>query len=381
VASVDDSATAGDEVCVVDPRGNTLGRGLYSPSSAIAVRIFTQRDDEAIDAELFSRRIERAYRRRLADGLPSREPGQQTNAYRLIYGEGDGLPGLMVDVFDDVFVVQFASAGLQQRQAAILDALWALFEPRAIVDRTPPGVARAEGFTPNGGVLRGEKAVQFLRFRERGLRYELPLSLGQKTGYYFDQRPLRGRIESLAPGCNVLDGCCYVGSFAMSAARAGARSVLAVDKSATVIEAARHCAELNGLTDRIEFVVQDVNPVFAKVAEKGGVDVVICDPPKLTTGRHGTGSRRVRNKALGAYERLARASCSATAPGALLAFCCCSAAVDNAALTRALAIGAKQAGRRALVLERHLQGPDHPVPAAFPEGLYLRILLARIESP
>lgn len=386
VDQVDPGAVGGDEVLVIDPVGKVLGRGLYSPSSAIAVRLFTADGAIAVDEELLRNKIQRAVLLRRAAGLPAMTPEAETNGYRLVHGEGDGLPGLIVDVFDDVLAVQFGTIGLKKREQAVLDVLEAMLEPRAIIDRTPGKVARLEGFgldtvdaAPHG-VLRGDQAVERLVFSERGLRYELPLELGQKTGYYFDQRPLRQRMEELVSGAKVLDACCFVGSFAMTAARAKAAEVVAVDTNKAAVEVARHCAELNGLAHRIEFAAQDASAAMRRVANNGGVDVLICDPPKLATGGSGTGSRKAVQKALKGYRKLASEACSALQPGGLLAFSSCSASIGLDALQRVLALGAKQVGRRMVVLERLFQGPDHPVPAAFPEGLYLTTLLGRVEE-
>lgn len=385
IAKVDPGAEGGDEVLVIDPVGKVIGRGLYSPSSAIAVRLFAFDAQVPIDEQLLRNKVQRAVLMRRAAGLPDDTPERQTNGYRLVHGEGDGLPGLIVDVYDDVLAVQFGSIGLKRRQEAVLDALEAMVEPRAIVDRTPGQIARAEGFgldtvgANDGPVVRGDKSVTALTFMERGLRYELPLELSQKTGYYFDQRLLRARIEELVTGSSVIDACCFVGSFAMTAARAGAAKVVAVDKSKPAVEVARSCAELNGLADKIEFFVDDAGNALRRAGKNGGVDVVICDPPKLAQGSSG-GSRKAQQKALKAYRKLAADACSALKPGGLLAFCSCSASVGMESLQRALAQGAKQVDRGVVVLERYFQGPDHPVPAAFPEGLYLTTLVGRVEA-
>jgi 23S rRNA (cytosine1962-C5)-methyltransferase len=256
-----------------------------------------------------------------------------------------------------------------------VETLCELLAPRAIVDRTPASVAQSEGFALAEGtppVLFGE-APAGLSFRERGLAFDLPLALGQKTGFYFDQRPLRARIEELSRGSRVLDAFCYTGGIGLGAARGGAAEVWGVDTSAPAIEAAAAVARLNELDGVARFEVLDAARAFRKAADDGGYDVVVCDPPKL-------GSRRAREKALVAYRKLAAAACAATRSGGLLAFCTCTALVSMEALGRALALGARDVGRRALIVERLFQGPDHPVVAAFPEGLYLKTLLARIET-
>jgi 23S rRNA (cytosine1962-C5)-methyltransferase len=212
-----------------------------------------------------------------------------------------------------------------------------------------------------------------LSFVERGLRFELPLTLAQKTGFYLDQRPMRGRIEQLAHGRRVLDAYSYIGAFAMAAARGGATDVLAVDESALALEIGAECARSNGLIERIRYVRGDARERMNLAGREGGFDLVLCDPPKFAP------TRGARAGALGAYQKLAQAACRATRPGGLLLLSSCSAAVGLDALTRALAIGAREVNVRATVLERFFQGFDHPVLAAFPEGLYLKSVLAVVE--
>ena len=367
-------AEPGDEVIVTDPRGRVLGRGLWSPSSALRVRIFVAEEHRCIDQALFTDRIERAVARRRAVGLPDHDPGREITGYRLVHGEGDGLPGLTVDVYDDVLCVQLGTIGLKRREQAIVAALREVVGPRVILDRSLANVANNEGFevapTP---CLVGELPEQ-LCFRERGISFALPMALSQKTGFYFDQRPLRARIERLARGSRVLDAYCYVGALSLSAARGGASDVWGIDRSASAIEAAVAVAADNPGADCCRFTVCSAEDAFEQAARDGGYDVVVCDPPKLSA------RRRHRARALSAYRKLARSACAATAVGGVLAFCSCSANVDLDSLGRALALGARDAGRRVTLFDRIFQGPDHPVPAEFPEGLYLRTLLGRVEA-
>lgn len=363
---VEGGATAGDEVSVVDPRGNLLGRGFYSPGSAIPVRLLVRDAKTRLDASFFRARLQRAMALRASLALPS----DHTTGFRLVHAEGDGLPGLMVDKYGDVLAVQFGTIGMKQREALVFEALASLVGPKAILDRTSPQTAKTEGFDASATVARGEK-VEALEFVERGLRFRVPADLGQKTGFYFDQRALRGRVEQLAHGARVLDAYSYVGAFAIAAARGGAREVVAVDESALAVEVGAECAEANGVGDRVKFAKEDARRALAEA--HGSFDLVIADPPRLAP------TRGARQGALVAYGKLAENACRATKPGGLLVLCSCSAAVDLVALTRALAAGATRANLDATVLERWFQGADHPVPAAFGEGLYLKALVARID--
>jgi 23S rRNA (cytosine1962-C5)-methyltransferase len=370
IQRVEGGALAGDEVIVKDARGNRLGRGLYSPGSAIPVRLYTRDADEAVDNKLIARRLREAVERRRAFGLPSSD----TSAVRLVHAEGDELPGLVVDMLGDVAVVQFGTIGIKRREHQIFDQLQQLLAPRAIVDRTTERAAKAEGFEASHGVVRGDTGLSAFEFNERALKFRIPLELGQKTGFYVDQRPLRARVEELSRDRRVLDTYCFVGAVAMSAARGGAQLVEAVDASALALETAAECAARNGLSSRIRFERGDAVEALNQAGRQGGFDLVICDPPKLAP------SRASRNRALEVMRRLATAACRATRPGGLLVICSCSAAIGVNELTRATALGARDVGLRAIVLERYFQGPDHPVPAAFPEGLYLSSLIVEIKA-
>jgi len=369
VDAVDRGTTAGDEVSVIDPRGNFLGRGFFSPGSAIPVRLLVRDATTQIDADFFRRRFERAQDLRASLGLPSEGP-ERTTGFRVVHAEGDGIPGLIVDRYGDVLAVQFGTIGMKRREAMVLDVLSSALGARAIVDRTSHQTAKLEGFEPASGVVHGEP-VEAFELSERGLRFRIPLELGQKTGFYFDQRSLRARVEHLARGQRVLDTYAFVGAFAIAAARGGAREVVAVDESGAAIDVGVECAAMNGVGDRVRFVKADARKQLADA--RGAFDLVIADPPRLAP------TRGAREQALLAYSKLAENACGAVRPGGLIVLCSCSAAVDLTALTRALATGATRASVQATVLERWFQGPDHPVPAAFGEGLYLKALIARIE--
>lgn len=354
----------GAEVQVRDARGNVLGRGLYSAHSAIAVRLFTREGDRHFDTGLVEERLRKALSRRARFGLPSPE----TTGFRALHGEGDGLPGLIVDVYGSTVVLQFGTAGMFERRQIVIAAIHAVLAPRTVLDRTTVTAGKAEHFEPAPGLVAGDP-IEHLAFTERGLRFDIPIELAQKTGYYFDQRPLRARIEQLASGRSVLDAYSFVGSIGLAAARGGASRVLCVDSSGPAHEAGRQIASANGL----ELQWQRGDAVEILDGFDRSWDLVVSDPPKLAT------SRAARERAAKALRRVARSSVRAAASGGLVSLSSCSAALGLRELERALALGARDLGRSACVLERIFQGPDHPVPAAFPEGLYLTTILAEVE--
>ncbi|GAC1358470.1 MAG: class I SAM-dependent rRNA methyltransferase [Polyangiales bacterium] len=376
----------GDLVAIVDPHGQPIGRGFWSARPAIPVRIVSRDPGESLDGgEWIEARLRAAIARRRLGDLPDAAPP----GYRLLHAEGDGVPGLVVDVFGvevagatgadgraagpgrgGVVVVQVGTAGLRRRGAALIGALERVLQPRAILDRTAPGVGAQEGFTLDRALERGGP-IDALRFRERGLDFTIPIDLVQKTGFYFDQRPLRARIEQLAAGRRVLDAFCYVGPIAIGAARGGATAVTALDDSLRAIEVGAACAKANGVA--VSFVRADVRRELPRLAEQGArFDLVILDPPKLAP------TRAARDGAVQYQTRLVQEAAALVEPGGLVVVCSCSSAVGPTELGRALAIGARRAGRSATVIERLGQGADHPVPAAFPEGVYLSTLVAEL---
>lgn len=356
----------GDVVDVCDAEGRYIGRGFVNPRSQIRVRMVTPRD-EAVDAALIARRVGEAAGLRTRLGLPS----QDTTAYRLINSEGDALPGVVVDVYGEVCAVQFTALGMKRREAELYDALEAALRPRAIVEVSAGGFAQVEGFASATRAVRGEAAAaEKVRCRENGLQLEVEPLHGQKTGMFLDQRENRRRLAALARDARVLDVYTYAGGFALNAMRAGAREALCVDASGRALERVRAHAALNGI-ERLETVEADAFRFLETVRPKSW-DVVILDPPKFAR------ARKDLEAALKGYQRLNTLGMNACAAGALLATCSCSQLVDEETFERVIAGAAKDAGRRVQILETASQGPDHPVPPAFPEGRYLKFVLCRV---
>lgn len=360
-------------MCVVDPEGKHLGRGFWSPGSAIPVRLLTRDASLALDEALLVRRIEEAARwRRNLLGLPSREH----TGYRLVNADGDELPGLTVDIFGDAACVQFGTVGMKLRQGPLVDALLRITGVTRVYEVASKRHQQREGFSVREGLLHGDGAPE-LTFLESGLRFTVPapgsVGGGQKTGYYFDQRDNRRRVAMMAEGARMLDAFSYVGGFGLAAARHGAREVVCVDSSASALAAGRRIAEDNGLAARITFQRADVREALgAMLRAHARFDLVVLDPPKLAHG-----ARDVEN-AVGYYRKLNAAAAGVLRKGGILVTCSCSGNVSVDTFLRAVSLGVRDAGRSAQVLAVHGAAPDHPSLAASPEGRYLKCVIARL---
>jgi 23S rRNA (cytosine1962-C5)-methyltransferase len=353
----------GDAVSLTDDAGRFIGRGFYNPRSQIPVRLCT-RADEPLDDAFIRGRIARAKALRARLGLPS----ERTSIYRLVNSEGDDLPGLVVDVYGDAAAVQLTTLGLAERRAAIFDALEAELGCKTIFEVASAAYAELEGFASTSRVARGESRGTVSGL-EDGIRLEVEPLGGQKTGMFIDQRETRTRVGALAKGARVLDAYAYAGGFGLQAARAGAASVVAVDSSARAVARVEAHAAANGVT--IEAVEADVFR-YLETATPRSFDLVVIDPPKFARARKDLEAARK------GYERLNALALQACAPGAVLVTCSCSQNVDADTFERIVAAGAKHAGRQVQVFERRGAASDHPLPPAFTEGQYLKVLLAYV---
>jgi 23S rRNA (cytosine1962-C5)-methyltransferase len=364
VERLDGEAAAGDVVSLVDHDGRFIGRGIFNPRSQIPVRLLT-RKDEAIDAAFFVARLREAQSLRTRLKLPN----SHTTAYRLVNSEGDGLPGLVVDVFGDAAVVQVTTLGLALRRDAIFDAVEAALSPRTIYEVATGGYADVEGFVAQNRVVRGEPRP-LAPCVEDGLRFEAEPLVGQKTGMFLDQRPNRVRVGQLASaGLRMLDCYAYAGGFALQAARAGASEVTAVDSSPRAVARIEAHAAANGATVR---AVEADAFRFLETATPMSYDLVVVDPPKFAR------ARKDLEAATKGYERLNALALTVCAPCALLVTCSCSQNVSAQDFERIVAAAAKQAHREVRVVETGGPGGDHPLPPAFNEGQYLKVLFVYV---
>lgn len=354
----------GDEVVVVDPFGKSLGRGLWSADSAISVRLLTRDPEQPLDGAFFERRVRDALAARRLMGLPRAE----TTGFRLLHAEGDGVSGLIADVYGDVVVMQLLTTGLERRVQLVVDALQKLLSPSCILAAPSASQREQSGSDAAPTVLHGS-LPEALRFKERSLRFTLATNGTQKTGYYFDQREHRDEVERLAKDREVLDACCYVGGFALPAARGGASSVLALDSSQAALQTGAQLARDNELN--VDFQRADVREELDTMRRAGrSFDMVIFDPPKFVpTIKHLERGRRT-------YRKLNAHAIALTRPGGVLVTCSCSAAMSETDFLRMLSLASGDVGRELCVLRVGKQGPDHPLLPSFGEGSYLKTVFA-----
>ena len=357
---------AGETVEVRSAAGAVLARAAWSPKSQIRARVWSFALGEAIDADFFRRRVHAAAQMRAA--LPA---ARHTNALRLVHGESDGLPGLVVDRYADVLVAQFLAAGVERWREAILDALAEETHCEAIYERSDAEVRKLEGLEPRAGFARGNREAKRCPIVEYGLNYRVDVEEGQKTGFFLDQRENRQRVRALAAGREVLDGFSYTGGFALAALAGGARRVTAVESSAPALEMARENLAANPLdASKVDFVKADVFAHLRTLRDAGAkFDLVVLDPPKFAP------TAAQAPKAARAYKDVNLLAFKLLAPGGLLATFSCSGGVDAALFQSIVAGAALDAGAEAAILERFHAAADHPVALEFPEGDYLKGLL------
>ena len=358
VAEIEGSPADGDLVEVADFRGAFLGRAYYNRKSLICARLLTRGRDE-IDAGFFARRIERAARFR--DAVL---PGER--ALRLVYGEADQLPGLVVDRYDDVLAVQILTLGIETRAALVREALEHTLRPRAAVRLADSPLRALEGLPLGREVWWGEVAGP-LEVAIEGFTVEVDLLHGQKTGLFLDQRLNRRVAEARAAGRRVLDLFCYQGEWALHAARGGAREVVAVDSSEPALAAARRNLERNRLAERVTLRRGDAFDVARELQRAGErFGLVILDPPALVK------SRKHLAEGARAYRELNRAAMALLEEEGVLISCSCSHHLDDALFHQVLLESARAAHRPFRVLEWRGESPDHPQLLAVPETHYLK---------
>ncbi len=360
------SADPGETVRVEDADGRFLAWGAYSGSSMIRVRAWSFLEPERIDRAFFERRIARSL------ALRGRLP-VASNAVRLVHGEADGLPGLIVDRYGDTLCAQFLSAGVERWKPALADALLAASGCTRLYERSDASVRTLEGLPPVSGWLRGEGSTE-LAIEEHGWKLTLDVEGGHKTGFYLDQRDNRALLGRWVQerGCQqVLNAYCYTGGFSIAALAGGAAHVTSVDSSGPALERVQAHVALNGFdASRNECVDADVNAYLrSSLAAGRRFDAIVLDPPKFAS------SAAHAERAARAYKDINRLALMLLEPGGLLFTFSCSGGVSADLFHKIVAGAAMDAGVDGVIVSRLGAAPDHPQTLFFPEGEYLKGLL------
>lgn len=367
IERVEGTPGPGDTVEVLSNDRTFLARGAFSPHSQILVRTWSFDPEEAVDRGFFHRRLQAAIRRRPEALAPQ-------GACRLVYGESDGLPGLVVDRYGDHLVCQFLSSGAEAWRDEILGLLPECVCCKGLYERSDSEVCRKEGLPERTGPLWGEPPPDFLEVAEGPLCLLVDIGQGHKTGLYLDQSRNRVEVGALASGREVLDAFSYAGGFGCHALAGGATRVVQVETSGRFLEIGRRTLERNGLdSTRCEDIQGDAFKVLRGMRDRGRrFDMVVLDPPKFAAsqGQVPAAARGYKDIALLAFKLLE--------PGGLLLTFSCSGAMEEALFQKIVADAALDAGKEAQILRRLTQGQDHPTLLSFPEATYLKGFLCRV---
>jgi len=344
--------------------GAVLGSAYMEPQSLICARLFAPGEQRPLDERLFRERLDAA--------LAGREAAFDRPFYRLVYGDSDTLPGVVIDRFGDYLVVQFNNEGIERHRAGLLAALVAQLQPRGILLRGDSRSRREQGLPGGAEVVHGEVPQQ-VALEENGVHFLAPVHAGQKTGWFYDHRMSRARLAAWVAGKSVLDVYSYIGGWGIQAAAFGAAQVCCLDSSAAALEGVLANAPLNGLQDRVTTLRGSAPETMADLHARGSrFDVVILDPPKFAH------SQQQVDRAARAYKDINLLGMHLLRPGGVLAAFSCSGLVSADLFQKILFGASVDAGRTVQVIERLSQGPDHPLLLSFPEGDYLKGLVCRV---
>jgi 23S rRNA (cytosine1962-C5)-methyltransferase len=398
VECLDGKPASGDTVAVRDAAGSFLAWAAYNPDSQIVGRVWSWDEKDIIDKAFFHKRIANAIAMRAAI-LPPRPLGEgwgegtlgtesaltpgpspkgrgehvHSTGMRLIHGESDGLPGLIVDQYGNVLVMQLGSAGPEHWRETIADILQELCSPVCIYERSDSDGRELEGLPARSGVVRG-KLPETVEVSEHGIRFGVDVAAGQKTGFYLDQRDNRALTGTLANDRDVLNCFCYTGGFSLYALKHGAKSVLSIDSSQEALQLAQRNVELNGLdASRAEWQCADVFEALRKLRDQNRkFDLIVLDPPKFAP------TAAFAEKASRAYKDINLLGFKLLRPGGLLFTYSCSGGISDDLFQKIIAGAALDAGVDAQIVRKLHAAPDHPVLLSFPEGAYLKGLVLRV---
>lgn len=361
-----DDCVDGDIVEVRSPRGDFLAMGYFQDAS-IMVRILAFEERE-IDQKFWNEKISQAIQLRKQLKFPSAE----TNAYRLIHGEGDGLPGLIIDMYAEVAVIQCHAIGMHMMREQITQALKSQLEniPKAIFVKSGNTLPRDYALEQEDDFIEGK--IEEVQIKEHGAQFIIDIVSGQKTGFFLDQRENRKLLQSYAQGKTILNLFSYTGGFSIYGLQGGAKKVVSVDVSAPALEIADRNAGLTKMVDQHESIVADVNS-YLKEITSDHYDIIVVDPPAFAK------SRRKTHNAVQAYKRVNAAAIRKVKSGGLIFTFSCSQVIDATLFYNTITAAAIEARRPCQVIHHLSQGPDHPVSIFHPEGKYLKGLVLRVE--
>lgn len=356
------SFAAGDLVTVCSTSGDVLGSAYMEPQSLICARLYAQHAGSVPDTSLFMRKIGAA--------LALRQAFFDKPYYRLLYGDSDGLSGVVADRFGEYLVVQINTAGMERYQAALVAALVTVLQPTGILLRCDSRARREQGLEDRVEVVYGA-VPELVPLEENGVRFEAPLHSGQKTGWFYDHRDNRARLQQLSAGKRVLDVYSYIGGWGVQAAVAGASHVCCVDSSVPALDAASHNAALNGVGELLATRQGKADVVMQAMLDEGqGFDVVVLDPPAFIPRRRDSAKGRK------AYQRINELAMKLLHPGGLLVSASCSMHLAETDLLEILRAAGQRSGKRVQVVAVGGQGADHPLHPAIVETRYLKAAFA-----
>jgi 23S rRNA (cytosine1962-C5)-methyltransferase len=355
--------TPGQPVQILGNDGKPLGCGYVNPHSLICARLVSREPAQVLDRSLLVHRLNIA--------LALRERLYAQPYYRLVYGESDSLPGLVVDRFGDVLSVQITTAGMEVLKEDVVAALDKVVKPRVILLRNDSSARAPEGLGSYVESALGE-APEVVTVEENGVRYEAPLLTGQKTGWFYDHRDNRARMQRYAQGARVLDVFSYIGGWGIAAAAAGAAQVTCVDASGPALDQVQRNATLNGVADKVDAIEGDAfEALKALRADKERFDVVIVDPPAFIK------RKKDAKEGIQAYRRINQAALQLLGKDGILVAASCSFHLQREVFLDLLHQSARHLDRQMQILEQGHQGPDHPVHPAIPETEYIKCFTAR----
>jgi len=365
IDTIDEGAQDGDIVTLFSHDDRFVGQGYYNSRSQIQIRLLTRDPKAVIDEQYFLDQIRSCWHYRQKLGY--------TENCRLVFGEADGLPQLIIDKFNDYFVIQTLALGMDRWKPALVKALEAVFNPKGIYERNDVPVRELEGLPQQKGFLSAPFDTR-IQIRENGLLFHVDVEQGQKTGYFLDQQDNRRAIQHIVKDADVLGAFTYTGTFEVHAAHYGAKSVLGLDISANAVQMANANAELNGLSDRCRFEVANAFDVLKSWGKEGkNYDVVMLDPPAFTK------SRETIQKAITGYKEINLRGMKLVRPGGFLVTSSCTNLVNSELFLQIIDMAARDARRRIRQVLFQTQSPDHPIVWGQENTQYLKFLIVQVQ--